>query len=1086
MLFTDLVGSTELRARLGKAAEALRRKHDRLLIKAVQAHQGHVVKSLGYGLMATFVGAADGVAAAVSIQQAVDRDNRSAGAAARLEVTVGLSAGDVKFEAGDCFGTPVVEAARLCELAGGGQILASEVVRLLAGPGEGHDFRPVGTRELRGLPTPTAIYEVAWTPPMMSSTPLPALLTDIGSIFVARTHELEWLGRLWREAVGGELRLALLAGEPGVGKTRLAAELASEVYEQGATVLAGRCDEGLGVPFQPVVEALRHFIEHSPADALLPRLGRYGGDLVRLVPDLAERLPALPPPLSSDPETERYRLLDAVAAWLAALSSHEPVLLVLDDLQWAAKPTLLLLRHVVRSPEPQRLLVLGTYRDTELGHGHPLVEVLADLRRQEDVARLSLSGLDEAGVTAFVEQTVGHELAEADRALAAAIYEETDGNPFFVREVLRHLRETGAIERRDGQWIIRRIEQLGIPEGVREVVGRRLARVSDEANQTLRVAAVVGTEFELPVVQAAGGLDEEHLLAALEEAIASRLVTEVPGPKPRHRFAHTLVRDTLYSELSGARRVTLHRRVAEAIESIHAGQLDDQLPALAFHWARASAPAAHATRAAEYAARAGDRALAQLAHHEAAGYYRQALELIDIAEAPADENWRTDLLTALGDAMHRAGEPGYRAVLLEAARRAEAAGDADRLARAALAGYRGLWDRSLSVDTERVAVLEAALRARGGQEDLMRARLLAVLAAELMFTADLDRRRRLSDEALAIARHLGDRSTLARVLLSRCAAIWDPAMLGARRSTADELRSLAADLGDPFVKVWASLYSFETAMEAGDVVEADHHLDAARQSASEVERALWWFAAFPRAGRVLLAGQIKQADVLARQALEIGLGTQPLPEVRMTFGIQRFQIRFEEGRLNELVANLAEAAAGTGHPETLAMLTQAYCELGRREDARAAFAALAPSLSELPPDPNWIVTVTRSAAACTYLDDTSVAPLLYDLLLPHAGQVAGQGIVWTGSVAHYLGGLASTLGRFPEAETHFASADATHARIGARTWLARTRLEWARMLLTQRRPDDRGRARDLLGQARDMSRDLGMPNVERDATTLRQ
>lgn len=1084
VLFTDLVGSTELRSRLGPAAEALRRKHDGLLTRAIQANQGQVVKNVGDGVMATFVGAADAVAAAVAIQQAIDRQNQAGDAPVRLELRIGLSAGDVTFEERDCFGIPVIEAARLCAAAEGGQILVSEVVMLLAGgPAAGHDFRTLGNLDLKGLSTSLSVWEVGWTPVAVSPVPLPALLTDIGRIFVARDDELDRLGQLWKEAVAGELRLALIAGEPGVGKTRLAAELAVQVYEQGTTVLAGRCDEGLGVPFQPFVEALRHFVDHTPASQLAERLGRYGGELVRLLPELAERVPGLSPPLRSDAETERYRLLDAVAAWLAVLSEEDPLLLVFDDLQWAAKPTLLLLRHVVRSSGPGRLLVVATYRDTELSRDHPLVEILADLRRQSGVERLSLSGLDQAGVTTYLAQAVGHGLDVEELAVARAIHSETEGNPFFVREVIRHLTETGAIERQDDRWVIQRIEEFGIPEGVREVVGRRLGRVSEEANQALRVAAVVGTEFEFQVVRRAGGLDEEQLLSALEEAITSRLVIETPGPGSRHRFAHTLVRDTLYDELSGARRLALHRRVAEALEAVHAGDLDDHLPALAYHWARASPPTTHA-RAADYAARAGDRALVQLAHQEAAAYYRQALELLEIAAEPADETKETDLLIALGEAEHRAGEPGYRAHLLEAARRAEQLGDADRLARAGLAGYRGLWDRSLSADTERVMVLEAALRARGARDDVMRARLLAVLAAELMFTADKNRRRGLSDEALAIARRLGDRPTLARVLLSRCAAIWDPAMLTERRSNAAELRSLAAQLGDPFVRVWASLYSFETAMESGDVDEADRHLGEAQQSASEVERALWWFAAFPRVGRVLLAGRVREANDLAQEALEIGLATQPLHEVRMHFGVQRYQIRFEQGRLGELVTKLAKAVDDSGHVETRAMLTQAYCELGQWHEARDAFEELARTLPDLPPDPNWIVTMTRSAAVCAQLGDAAASRMVYDLLLPCRTQVAGQGIVWTGAVAHYLGSLAAGLGLLDEAVGHFDAAAATHIRIGAPTWLARTRLEWARLLVARRQPGDTERAHQLLGQALVTARDLGLAKVEGDAAAL--
>ncbi|HKY75966.1 MAG TPA: AAA family ATPase [Acidimicrobiia bacterium] len=226
-------------------------------------------------------------------------------------------------------------------------------------------------------------------PLAVPAVPLPALLRGMGRVFVGRERELGELEQRWKEASAGELRLALVAGEPGVGKTRLAGEMAARLHARGATVLAGSCGEDLGVPYQPFVEALRHQVDHTPADGLAGRLGRYPGELVRLMPELADIVPALPPPLRSDPETERYRLFDAVGSWLAHASGAEPVLLVVDDLQWAAKPTLLLLRHVARFTEPMRVLVLGTYRDTEITRRHPLTEAIADFRRLAGFVRLA-------------------------------------------------------------------------------------------------------------------------------------------------------------------------------------------------------------------------------------------------------------------------------------------------------------------------------------------------------------------------------------------------------------------------------------------------------------------------------------------------------------------------------------------------------------------------------------------------------------------------------------------------------------------------------------------------------------------------
>ncbi len=418
VLFTDIVGSTEVRTRLGDdAADVLFRSLDAAVADAVDAHQGVLVKGLGDGHMAAFRGAADAVGAAVDIQQAACREQL-------IMLRVGISAGDARAEGDDLFGTPVVEAARLCAAADGGQIVVAALVRQLAGTRGGYQFEPIGALSLKGLSDPVEACVVRWEPLGAVSRlvlPLPAALESSEPLaFVGRGEHLEQLMSAWKMVTTDDqrARVVLLAGEPGIGKTRLATQVARQVHDDGAVVLLGRCEEELGVPYQPLVEALRFTIDHVEPSALPNLLGRYGGELVRLLPEISSFAPDLPAPTRSDPETERYRLFDAVVEWLVAMSRERPLLLLVDDLQWAGRPTLLLLRHIVTAVSPMRVLIVGTYRDTDLQRGDPLADMLADFRRVERVERISLHGLTTEDVVDFFEWTSGQKQGRRGRNLA--------------------------------------------------------------------------------------------------------------------------------------------------------------------------------------------------------------------------------------------------------------------------------------------------------------------------------------------------------------------------------------------------------------------------------------------------------------------------------------------------------------------------------------------------------------------------------------------------------------------------------------------------------------------------------------------
>jgi tetratricopeptide (TPR) repeat protein/predicted Ser/Thr protein kinase len=481
----------------------------------------------------------------------------------------------------------------------------------------GHASRPVS---LSGAPLPPS--------------PLVSTLPD-ATAFVGRDSEIGQMTRAWDRARAGGRCLLLLAGEPGIGKTRLAMEFARHCAAQHATVLAGRSDEEALVPYQPFAEALTWFARVCPERELRAILNGIDdrAELGRIVLELTRRIPELRTVLKSGAEGERHRLFDAIDALFAAASSVHPIVLVLDDVHWADQPTLLLLKHLMRSTRTAALCIVATYRDSELRRTHPLAEILADLRRDESVARLSLRGLTATDVQGLAPSIAGQAVPPQ---LAEIVVEGAGGNPFFIGEVLRHWRETDAFAHATDHI------SLGLPEGVKEVIGRRLSRLSDECNRALALAAVIGREFDVELLIALGDLPEDRLLDAIDEAVRAQLIAEAAGGRGRLTFRHALIRETLYGELLSARRIRLHRRVAEAIEEGTRGRANPPLADLAYHFSQ-SASAGTANKAVEYAMRAGDRAAELLAYEEAARMYDLALQSVEFADAPDLVARRVDL-----------------------------------------------------------------------------------------------------------------------------------------------------------------------------------------------------------------------------------------------------------------------------------------------------------------------------------------------------------------------------------------------------------------------------------------------------------
>jgi len=1086
VVFTDLVSSTELAARLGPvAAEEVRAIHFGLLRVAVAATGGSEVKNLGDGLMVVYPSLGGALDGAVAMQQSIEHHNRKA--AEPLGVRIGLSSGDATEEDGDYFGEPVVEAARLCATANGGQIVTTETVRLLARRSD-HHFSALGAVALKGLPEPVEACEVWWAPAeAVAQVPLPIRLASTpGTGVVGRTLERERLVATLKAAVAGEgHRVVLLSGEPGIGKTTLAGDVAQRAHGDGATVLYGRCDEDLGVPYQPFVEALGGWVSDAPEPALAALDGRHLSELSRLLPQVRHRIPELAEPPSTDADAERYLLFGAITAALAAMAATAPVVVVLDDLHWADKPTVLLLRHLAATLNRAEVLVVGTYRDSDLTATHPLTEGLAALRREPAVERIAVGGLDDNGVVALLEGLAGHEMADDGIELAHAVRRETGGNPFFTAEVLRHLVETAAIRQEDGRWVAAvDLSSIGLPESVREVVGQRVRRLGDDVQQVLMLASVMGRDFDLDLLARVAELDEGAVLDSLEAAAATQIVSEVDGGSERFTFTHALFQHTLYEELSASRRSRTHRRVGELLEADCGDDPGDRIGELAHHWI-AAAVTAEAGKAAGYAHRAGQRALGALAPDEAIRWFRQAAELLD-AEPPCDPLERLDVLIGLGDAQRQAGDPGYRETLLDAAAEATRLGDPDRLVAAALANQRGTVSTVGAVDPERIAMLEAALVAAGDGDSQTRARLLAALAAELPFSQDLPRARTLAADAESLARRLGDDATLVGVLNLTFLPLWVPDGFPRTVTAAQEALTLAGQVGDPVARFWAAVRSVYAMASSADRSGIDTALELATSLAQELGQPyLTWLATYSRCPHVLLSGDAEEAERLASEALQIGSDSGQ-PDALMVFGASLIGIRWYQGRLDEILPLIAQAAADNpGLPAFQAAYAMMLCECGRADEARPLLeVAREADFHHAAYDFVWLTTTTVWADTAAWLGDISAAGLLYERLSPFEAQGVVTGSTFNGTVGVYLARLAAVLGRHDDALCLFERADAQLRTLRAAFWQARNQVEWARVLSTQGTETDLQRARELLAEATATAATYGCAGIERRANEL--
>jgi DNA-binding SARP family transcriptional activator len=904
--------------------------------------------------------------------------------------------------------------------------------------------------DLRSLETAILNQDarLTWTPPQAT----PPSVRSADRIFVGRERQLAQLMVGVDDLHRGRGSLFLLRGEPGIGKTWLAEEAAARAAERGAVFLFGRCWESGGAPpYWPWVQCLRKLVQQTEPDTLAAELGAGAVDIALLVPELRELLPHLPQPPAIDPEGARFRLFDAVTTLLRNSARTRPIVLVLDDLHAADAPSLLLLRFLSAALGDARVLVIATRRESNPAASESFAATVAELARSESFHEIALGGLGRAEVELLMD-AAGATGASED--LVAAVHERTDGHPFFVAELVHLLSSDGRLD--------------AIPPGVRAVVAERVGLLSDDCRRALAVASVVGRAFPAAVLARASGVDPDRTLDLVEEALEAKALATLPGAPGQFRFAHALVREVLYEQLSMNERVRLHRSVAEALEAIHAPELDRHVAELAHHFFLA-APGGSAARAVEYAARAAERAVTELAYEEAARLYEMAVTAHEL-QPGADAQARCELLLGLAAAQASANDMiSAKSTFVRAADVARSAGLAEQLARAAL-GHGGSLVSLPADDARLVPLLEEALAAVGEKGGVLRARLLARLACAGQTPS-------CSLEAVDLARRLDDPATLAWTLHARLVLAWGPDNVDELLALTDEIIAAAERAGDLERALEGHLIRLELLVTLGSTVAAHDELAVATRLAQELSLpSARWHLAVHETGLLLLGGHFSEAEALIEHAEQLGERSSSA-EVTTTAVVQRFPVRLEQGRLEDLRPALTElAAANPANGVYRSLLARLECEAGNDAAARAILEFVArDEWATVRRNTESLLAMALLAETAALVSDRERAAELYQLLAPHASVVAvAVHFFPMGAMSRYVGMLAAVLSHLDEAARHLEDAAATNATLGARPWVALAKADHARVLLTRQAPGDREYAGELLLEALAIHEQLGM------------
>ena len=884
------------------------------------------------------------------------------------------------------------------------------------------------------------------------------------SSFVGREKEIGALEAQLAEALAGHGRLVTISGEAGVGKTRAAEELLARSGLPSGRLLWGRCPEQPGAPaYWPWTQALRGYVEQADRAAVLAEMGSGARTITRVLPALREHLVALEPGPIVESEESHFQFFDAMVGFLRRSTERAALVIVLDDLHWADPASIQLLAFLTHELRRLRLLVVGTYRTDEV---EERAAVLDGLRRASE--RVRLRGLDRADVGRLAQGVTG---VAAASGLVADLHRLTEGNPFFIGEFLRVLETEGALESDDLDSVA-----IRLPAELSGTIHRRLGHLDADERQLLEMAAVVGREFDVALLQMACDLTPDQVLERLATPMEAKLVDECPGELARFRFGHTLIRQALYDAIPPTRRVHLHRRIGEALEAMTKDNLDPPWGQLAYHFLNA-APLGEATRALDHFERAGHQASASFAHSQALEHFERALQ-VD-ALLPSDDRRHLRIQLAVGFAARRTGDISKaQAAFAQASRSATALGDFTALARAAL-GYTQSRDPMGVLDPMEAQLLSAALEGIGPADSRLRVNLLLALSRPFLAERDTTRRLALADEALAAARRLGDPATLAIALASKNYILFGTTDLDERLGIATEAVRLAEGARHLEHEFLPRIFLIHDLLESCDIPAAKREVEILARNADQTRLPFQrWAVAMLRAGITISSGEVEEGARLAAQALELRRDARD-PIVLMLHCAQLFRARRELGPIGDSLERSIERFADDLHLYAWrCVLAAVQADEGRTDAARSLLEQIgAKGFDDFPRDALFLPALALLSEVVHFLDDRRRADEIYPLLAPYADRnvvTTWWSPSYAGSVARYLGLLAVTARRPEAAAAHFEQALTANARMGIRSQLAHTKCDYARLLFSRNGADGRERAQTLLAEARETAERLGL------------